>query len=89
MNKDDLNSNNTHINLSHQRTSIRIENRILHIGDIIYCPSRVICAKFLSISSQDFATMQFYAQGFTIYTFNSSLLRLELLYPYQVNGQLY
>ena len=87
-NKDIYNSRDHLSNIPSQRT-VTIENRLLCVGNIIYCPSRATNAKILKISAEDGVTIQFYAQGFPTCRFESNLLRLETSNPYTVTGHLF
>ena len=69
-----------------QRTWIQVENRLLRVGNILYCPCRGTSAKILKIKSKGYIYIQFYAQGYLIYSFDIDSLQLESSNPYQVNG---
>ena len=90
MNKYDyLNSNVTDLNLPHQRTWIRVEDILLAVGNIVYCPYRSTSTQILKIESNNDVTIQFYAQGDPIYRFDADCLLLEFSNPYQIFRQLY
>ena len=80
-----INSNNTNINLPHQPTWIRIENRLLRVGITVSFLCRATYTQILSISFEDDFTIKFCAQGHPIYNFDTYSLRLDSSKPYQVN----
>ena len=90
MNKEEyLNSNKTNTNLPYQCTRIRLDNRLLTVENIIYYSCRVTSAKIIKIENNNNVTIQFYAQGYSIYRFDVDSLLLESFSPYQINRQLY
>ena len=89
MNIKDSNNSNVHISHLPSQRTVLIDNRLLHVGNIVYYPNRANNAKILKISAEGDVAIQFYVKGFPTCRFTSNLLRLETSNPYTVTGQLF
>ena len=58
--------NKYNVHLSHlpSQCTVTIENRLLRVGNVVYCLSKATNDKILKISAEDNNMIQFYAQYF-------------------------